>query len=81
MSGSGLWFSHFACAGEGWLPLVALDGMSGVLAAMAVAPDDVAPDDVDAHGAPRTQDAAAEWPANAGQREASRHRDVMGVAS
>ncbi len=27
MSGSGLWFSRFACAGEGWLPLVAFGSM------------------------------------------------------
>lgn len=39
MSGSGLWFSRFATAGEGWLPLVAFGSAAWVLWSAAQAPD------------------------------------------
>jgi hypothetical protein len=39
MSGSGLWFSRFASAGEGWLPLVAFGSAAWVLWSVAQAPE------------------------------------------
>ncbi len=39
MSGSGLWFSRFAGAGEGWLPLVAFGSAAWVFWSAAQAPD------------------------------------------
>ncbi len=48
MSGSGPWFSGFACAGEGWLPLVAFAGMPTVQALMHAQADDGAAAPMDA---------------------------------
>ncbi len=39
MSGSGLWFSRFAQAGEGWLPLVAFGSAAWLLASAASGPE------------------------------------------